>query len=153
MERLSLDTNILVYAADRDAGSKREVARELLSRAARTEGVLTQQVIGEFLNVACRMPDAGRKRLRSIAQELCLTFPVLSTPRELLFEAYGRAARFKLQYWDCVIASVCIANGVRWLVSEDLQDGLIMDGLEILNPFLPGNSARLLKAIGDGTPD
>lgn len=62
---------------------------------------------------------------------------MLATPKELLFEAFDRANRIGLQFWDSVIITVCLADGVDVLVSEDMQDGQNIDGLTILSPFQP----------------
>jgi predicted nucleic acid-binding protein len=151
MPRISLDTNILVYAADGEAGEKNRIARRVVGAAARSEGVLTQQVVGEFLNVSRRMQHLDQQRLRRIAAGLCAIFPLLATSREDLLEAFDRSIRLKLQYWDSVIAGVCLSNGVSYLISEDLQDGGRLDGLTVLNPFNPANEEQVvaLTAIAD----
>ena len=46
--RFSLDTNILVYAADRDSGDRHEQARKLLAGAAKRDCVLTGRVLAGF---------------------------------------------------------------------------------------------------------
>ena len=47
-QRFSLDTNILVYAVDRDAGARHEAARSIMLRAAQADCLLTLQALGEF---------------------------------------------------------------------------------------------------------
>ncbi|MEO6114274.1 MAG: PIN domain-containing protein [Sphingomicrobium sp.] len=146
--RFSLDTNILVYAVDPGAGTKNDIAKQILRSSAIGEGVLTQQVIGEFLNVSRRMAHLNQRRLRRIALGLSTTFPLLATSKELLFAAFDRSVRCNLQFWDSVIASVCIANGVSHLISEDMQDGRIIDGMAIVNPFLSTNRPVISELFG-----
>ncbi len=134
--RVSFDTNILVYAADPTAGARTDRARALLRAAAPEDSLLTQQVIGEFLNVSRRMSHLDQRRLRRIAVGFSATFPVVPTPRELLFAAFDRAGRYQLQFWDAVIATVCLSNNVEILISEDYQDRFSIEGLTILNPFV-----------------
>ena len=47
-ERLSLDTNILFYTIDADAGERHERAREIVDQAALGDCVLTLQTLSEF---------------------------------------------------------------------------------------------------------
>ena len=47
-ERITLDTNILVYAVDLDAGERNETARSVMGAAARKDCYLTVQALGEF---------------------------------------------------------------------------------------------------------
>jgi predicted nucleic acid-binding protein len=153
MARISLDTNVLIYAVDPGAGDKNLVARQIVRASAEADGVLTQQVIGEFLNVSRKMAHLNQRRLRRIALGLCSAFPILPTPRDLLFDAFDRAARFNLQFWDAVIATVCLSQGVSHLVSEDLQDGLLVEGLKVVNPFNPRNEVLVRELLGHPTAE
>ena len=63
--RFSLDTNILVYAVDRDGGERHWLSMELVGRAARRDCVLTVQALAEFFHATTRKnllvpSEAGR---------------------------------------------------------------------------------------------
>lgn len=149
MPRLSLDTNVLVYAVDKNAGEKNDIAVRMVRCLAQDGGVLTQQVIGEFLNVSRRMPHLNQRRLRRIAVGLTAVFPILATEKDLLFEAFDRSIRNQLQFWDSVIIGVCVSSGVTHLFSEDFQDRLVIEGLQILNPFNTSNYAAIDSLLKD----
>lgn len=143
MTRFSLDTNILVYAVDTTHQSKHDRAADLVVQAARSDSVLTQQVIGEFLNVSRKFTAKLHPFLRETAERYTRTFPIAQTLPAFLLPAFDRAGRFKLQFWDALIVGVCLANGVTHLLSEDLQDGQKIDGLTVIDPFMPANQATL----------
>lgn len=51
-------------------------------------------------------------------------------------EAMRIAARYKISFYDAVMIAVALANGATTLYSEDMHDGLLIDGkLTIINPF------------------
>lgn len=139
----SLDTNILVHAADPMLGDSHDRARDIVERAAAMDGVLTQQVIGEFLNVGHKSPRLDRRRVRNMTNGLCRVFPIISTKRETLFNAYELASRYRLQFWDAVIVAVCQANAVGVLFTEDMQDGQRIADVLILDPLKPENADRI----------
>ena len=145
--RVSLDTNILIYAVDRSAGERHRIARSLLTRAGGGRGVLTQQVIGEFLNVGRKTAQLDQRLLRRIAAGLCGVFPILPTRRETLFDAFDLAERHVLQFWDAVIVAVCGTNDVTALLTEDMNDGQVVAGVTILNPFRADNEARITSLL------
>jgi predicted nucleic acid-binding protein len=60
-----------------------------------------------------------------------------------LLAALACADRFRLQYLDALIAIVSRAAGATLLLSEDMQDGLDMEGLVVANPFIPANADRI----------
>ncbi len=44
--------------------------------------------------------------------------------------------KYSLSYWDSLICAAALEAGCAKLLSEDMQDGLVIDGrLEIVNPF------------------
>lgn len=58
---------------------------------------------------------------------------------------------FELQFFDALIAAVAARAGATMLLSEDMQDGLEIDGLRIINPFAAANDPLIddyLTSIG-----
>ena len=147
---LTVDTNVLVYTVDPTHLSKHQVAIETLDRLSLGEHGLTQQVLSEFLNVCRRQDTALHGDLRRTAERYARIFPLMPTPANLLFSAFDRANRVKLQFWDALIVTVCLANGVTHLLSEDMQDGQNIDGLTIVNPFNPDNHATIDRLLAEG---
>jgi predicted nucleic acid-binding protein len=143
MVRLSLDTNILVYAIDPTHAGKHARAKQLVQRAAHASAALTQQVLGEYCNVALRRRPEEQAKLRESAEAYGRIFQILPTVPATILNAYDRAVRYKLQFWDAVILSVCLEHGCTHLLSEDLQDGQVIDGVTVLNPLLEANDAKL----------
>jgi predicted nucleic acid-binding protein len=41
-------------------------------------------------------------------------------------------------YWDSAIVAAALALGCRELYTEDMQNGLVINGLRLINPFLAG---------------
>lgn len=143
MTRISVDTNLLVYAIDKDDFSKHLRATEILRRLAQADHVITQQALGEFMAVVRRRPAARDLPIPMMFDRLLSFYKIIATPLSALLTAYARASRYKLQYWDSLIVTVCLANGVTHLLSEDMQDGQNVDGLTIVNPFNPDNLATV----------
>lgn len=126
-----LDTNILVYAfAENDA--RNEAAVLLLQEG----GVISVQVLNEFVNVS-------RKKLKrpwdEIESELAVIRALLAPPLGLTMRhhemAVSIAKRFGFGLYDSlIVASAALAN-CSVLYTEDLQDGQIIEGVTIRNPF------------------
>lgn len=147
MTRISVDTNLLIYAIDKDDSSKHRRAIDILRRMSDSDHVIAQQVLGEFLAVVRRRPAARGLAIGMMFDRLLTFYKIVATPSDVLFPAYERATRYKIQFWDALIVTVCLANGVRHLLSEDLQDGQQIDGLTILNPFTPNNKAAIDRLL------
>src|SRR5206468_8462989 len=132
-----VDTNVLVYAEDRDAKTKDEVDRDLLVRLwdAR-EGVLSVQVLQEFYVSVTRKlkkPVTSAKALDII--EEYLTWTVVENTGRLLLEAIALQQRVQLSFWDSLIVQAAIEAGCDRLYSEDLTAGQKLGSVVVVNPF------------------
>lgn len=133
--RRFLDTNVLVYADDHDAGAKRARARDLLADAlASGEGVLSTQVLQEFFAAATRKlhvdPAVARRKIEILAE-----MDVVILDRDLILGAIDLHRLHSLAFWDALILRAAAVAGCGVLLSEDLQHGQVIDGVRIENPF------------------
>jgi predicted nucleic acid-binding protein len=139
MTRVALDSNILIYAELEPDSDKGKLSANLILRAAR-DGVIPVQVLGEYLRFVQRrqptnFPEAVRQA--SIYRTLFLTPPTTSAT---IGKACELAHGHRMQLWDCVVCAASIEAGARVLMTEDMQDGRIIGGLRLMNPFAPANT-------------
>ena len=132
-----VDTNILLYAHDRDAGPKQVVAAQLLATLwDEHRGIVSPQVLQEFLVNALRKLRnplnlaQAREIVRSYGLWVRHDASVAHILRALeLMELTGYG------FWDSQIIASAEAAGAETLYSEDMQDGRTIAGLTIRNPF------------------
>lgn len=136
MPRAFVDTNILVYAADKasPASQKTLIARGLLLQ----RGLhLSVQVLNEF-TVNARNPSKLNLSTHEELQwiESWLLFPVHPMTAETFLSARLFHERYQVSHWDGLILAAAKEALCEKLYSEDLQSGRIYDGTEVINPFL-----------------
>jgi len=137
--RAFLDTNIFVYAVDQGAGKKQTIADALIARAIdRRDGVVSCQVVQEFLNVALgkfKVPltaEQARLYVSSVFRPLLAVQPSLG----LFSDAIDIRSRHKLSWYDSLIVAAAVEAGCSVLYTEDLSHGMKINGVQIENPFL-----------------
>lgn len=145
---IALDTNILIYGMIEAQDPRHFLALELIEQLAIAQVIVPLPVFGEFLN-ACRK----RKLMPSDeAQNCCrLWTDVYDCPSAIFPDYVGAArasARYNFQYFDALILVISRRAGATILLSEDMHDGLVIDGLTIVNPFVAGNDAQIAAALG-----
>ncbi|MBN1652734.1 MAG: PIN domain-containing protein [Deltaproteobacteria bacterium] len=132
-----VDTNILIYAEDRDALAKHEVARELVIQLwEKREGVVSVQVLQElYVNVTRKLkkPVTSAKALEIIREYL--TWTVVDNTGALLTSAIVLQQRTRLSFWDSLIVQAAIDGGCDRLYSEDLNPGQRFGEVVVINPF------------------
>jgi predicted nucleic acid-binding protein len=133
-----VDTNILVYAYDADAGKKREIARDLLARLWSTrEGTLSTQVLQEFyVTVTRKLPHPLDHPTARRVIDTYRTWPVQPIDVAAILAASRVEDRWHLSFWDALIVTAAKQSGAGRIFSEDLQAGQVVDGIVIENPFV-----------------
>ena len=125
-----LDTNVILYLLDE--GPKADIAETLVARGA----TISVQVLNESL-VNCR-------RKAGLSWEEAATFlegmRALCPVEDLTVQTHdvGRALaeRYGFSIYDAMIVASALVAGCTTLWSEDMQDGLLVEGqLCIVNPF------------------
>ena len=134
-ERVFIDTNVIVYADDLDAGAKRERAREILQQVfIDGNGVVSTQVLQEFFVAATRKlgvaPEVARRKV-----ELLARLDVVTIETSLILDAIDLHRLHPISFWDSLIVQSAVASGCRRLLTEDLQSGRNIAGVRIENPF------------------
>jgi len=137
--RFFLDTNIFVYSFDERARGKARRAAELIRRALESgKGTISYQVVQEFFNVALRR-FAKPMSVAEAEQYLGTVFRPLLTvhsSQNLFAEALRLANRYQLGWFDALIVASAAEGECSILYTEDMQHGLEVGRLRVVNPFL-----------------
>lgn len=141
-QRITLDTNLLVYAVDTGAKEKHAKAQRLVELALKADCVLTLQALGEFYFAVTRkgkLPAAEAKAQVEAWQEV---FPVVVATPSTLNRAMTATVLQQIGFWDALLWATARDAGVTLLLSEDLSSGSVLAGVRIVNPLahkdLPG---------------
>jgi predicted nucleic acid-binding protein len=126
------DTNVLVYAAVKN-DRRSERAEQLLA----VEGVISVQVLNEFVSVARRKYQMSWKALDVALQWIRFLCPDVVPVRIETHEiAVKIAERYEYRIYDSLIIASALEARCEVLYSEDLQDGQEIDGrMTVRNPF------------------
>ncbi len=131
-----VDTNVLIYAHDVDAGRKHDTARKLLLELwSEREGVLSTQVLQEFYVNATR--KIARPLSRESARLVVSSYAVWCidmTPNEIAV-AFQIEDASKIGFWDALIIATALKSGASRILSEDLNAGQTFSGIRVDNPF------------------
>jgi predicted nucleic acid-binding protein len=136
-DKVFVDSNVLIYAHDLDAGVKNRKAAGILdSLWDLNQGVLSTQVLQEFyVNVTRKIVrPLPRKSARAVVDAYAL-WCVPTTAAELI-TAFRIEDEARISYWDALIVAAALKAGATHIFSEDLNSGQVIAGILIENPFL-----------------
>ena len=136
-DKVFVDTNIIVYSYDRDAGKKYQIASKLVKDLWHSGlGVLSTQVLQEFFVTVTNKisPPLDIAKVRGIVKNLSKWNIVINDVNTIL-TAIEIHDEHKFSFWDSMIIASAVNGGATTLLSEDLSDNQAIEGLTISNPF------------------
>ena len=136
-DKIFVDTNVLVYAHDVDAGQKHQIAQQLLTDLWNNRtGVLSVQVLQEFYVTVTRklIHHLSAKEARNIIRNYLTWHIEINDPLSVL-NASRIEEKCKLSFWDALIVAAASKANVSKILTEDLNAGQIINGILIENPF------------------
>jgi predicted nucleic acid-binding protein len=132
MNRIALDSNILIYNHSLDNENKRLIARNFFKE----NPIVSSQVISEYLNVMRRNFKMQKQELMylcSLWLEKCSIQPVVLSTLKF---AQDLVSRYDFQIFDSLIIAAALEANCSILYSEDMQNGQVIENtLNIVNPF------------------
>jgi predicted nucleic acid-binding protein len=140
MTRVALDSNILLYAELEPGAEKGKRAIDILVRADHY-GVIPVQCMGDFLRVVQRRAPASFPVALKQVELYRAAFLTPPSTDEHMAMAGELAAVHGLQIWDALICVVAERSGAKALLTENLQDGRVLNGFRLINPFASENAA------------
>jgi predicted nucleic acid-binding protein len=135
--RTFVDSNVLIYAHDVDAGRKHDVAQERLRELwAERTGVLSTQVLQEFyVNVTRKIrKPLPKPAARAVVSNYAVWCVDSTTPADMA-AAFQIEDEAKISFWDALIIAVAAKSGAKRVLSEDLNPEQSIAGVTIENPF------------------
>lgn len=131
-----IDTNLLIYAHNLEDEAKERRAKEwLLSLARFGVGRVNLQVLNEFTNVMLRrrwLPT--EQAVFDVADRYAVLGNSPVTDVEVA-SARLILRRYRFSWWDSLLLASALELGCTHFLSEDLQDGQVIAGLTIVDPF------------------
>ena len=137
-DKIFVDTNILIYAHDLDAGPKHREAATIVKKLWEEEtGVISTQVLQEFyVNVTRKIAKPlSRAQARGVVKNYFHWHVERNEPDTILI-ASDIEERHLLSFWDALIIASAHEAKVEKILTEDLTHNQVIEGIRIENPFI-----------------
>jgi len=133
-DKVFLDTNILIYSQRSDDSAKRSVSQTLIQNGG---FAISTQSFNELCNVFIRKYKVDVSKIFEIIYVISeLAQEVFIINENTILSALNVHKKYKFSYYDSLIIASALECDCRYLFSEDMNDGqIINDRLTILNPF------------------
>ena len=136
--KVFVDTNILIYAHDLDAGQRNTLSADILRDLWENRiGIISTQVLQEFyVNVTRKIENPLPKSKARGIIESYLAWPVELNDAKTVLAASEIEERHMLSFWDALIVASARNAEAEKILTEDLNHGQQIEGILIENPFV-----------------
>jgi len=133
--KIFIDTDVLVYTIDKKDPEKYRISREVLKEVVTKQvPVISTQVLQELYN-----PTTTKLKIDKIVAKNVVhsyrNMEIVTADLFLIEQAIDISLLFQLSFWDSLIVAAAEQSNCSYLLSEDLNDGQKVRGIQVLNPF------------------
>jgi predicted nucleic acid-binding protein len=143
MNRISLDSNMLIYAEGTDDVAKRDIILNIVDRIGFKSLILTMQAAGETMNWLVRKAKLSRSEAANRVDRWFSQAEAAPVSVSAFKQACRLSVEHQMQVWDAVILAASAEAGAIILMSEDMQHGFSWGGVTVVNPFMLSEKQRL----------
>lgn len=134
--KVFFDSNILIYFVDERDSRKQEIAKNIISDAVQNKnGMISTQSLQEFYNVITKKMNCPKDKAKELVKMFSELFPVTQVTVPLILKAIDISIKDGFSFWDSLILSAANDTGCILVYSEDMNNGQIICGTKVLNPF------------------
>lgn len=130
MAKPFIDSNVVLYLFSSDT-LKADRAESILQSG----GLISVQVLNEVASVCLRKLKMTWEEIDTVLETLKSTCEVLPVTLASHEKAVELAKRFQISLYDGNIVATAILCGADTMFSEDMQNGMSMETVTVVNPF------------------
>ena len=138
-ELFLIDSNLLVYAYEKEGSAKKEKAKELLNECLSGERqfAISSQNLSEFVSATTRKGKLSIEEARNFVIKLSKFegFRKINYRVETLPFALEIVQQFKASFWDSLLAATMRENGIFNIYTENVKD-FKMPWINAVNPLI-----------------
>jgi predicted nucleic acid-binding protein len=138
--KIFIDTNIFVYILDRYDKSKQKIAKKTLENIVENDiAVISTQVLQEFYNICTIKLHIIPLRVKGYIHNYSENLEVVQNSSEIIERGIDISIISQISFWDALIIASAEYSKCSEIITEDLNDGQIINGIRIRNPFVTNN--------------
>ena len=140
-EKISIDTNIIVYVYDNSKKEKHQICKDLLKECWENKNkfVISIQNLSEFYLVTTKKitNPIKKDKIEKIIKEFIEFdgWQKLISKGSTILNAIKLSVKYNVSYWDSMIAAVMIENNINKIFTENIKDFSKIKEIEATNPL------------------
>jgi predicted nucleic acid-binding protein len=132
-DKAFIDTNVFIYYQRSDDMTKHQISEDTINFF---DCVISTQVLNEIGNLLTKKYPTPLAGVVQFLQDIIDISELVVISEDHVIKALRLTQRYSVSYYDALMTIAALETNCKYLVSEDMQDGLVIDSrLEIVNIY------------------
>ena len=135
-DKIFVDSNIWLYLFLQEHEQKYKLVEDFfIKNSVNSTFVITYQIINEASNILLKNGYTEAKIKENIEYmfKICT---IQDFTKDIILLASSMREKYSLSFWDSIVAGSALFSGCNILVSEDMQDGLIVNNTLLIKNII-----------------
>jgi predicted nucleic acid-binding protein len=133
--KIFIDSNILVYTMDINNPNKQKIAQKIFKEIGNNEKpVISTQVLQEFYSACTTKLKTDKLLVKNVLHSFN-NMEIVQVSIDIIEQGIDVSILSQISFWDGIIIASAEHAKCSVIISEDLNNGQIIRGIEIKNPF------------------
>jgi predicted nucleic acid-binding protein len=132
-DKAFIDTNVFIYYQRSDDINKHKISKDAINAF---DCVISTQVLNEICNLLTHKYPTPLSEIKKYIMDIIASSDMVIITYPLIQQALEVFNKYSISYFDALMVAAALEINCKYLISEDMQDGLIIDNkLQILNIY------------------
>jgi predicted nucleic acid-binding protein len=142
--KIFIDTNIFVYTLDKYDKNKQKTARKLIKTIVENEiAVISTQILQEFYTICTKKLHLEPFKIKGYVHNYSENLEVVQNSSDIIERGIDISIISQISFWDALLVAAAEYSKCLEIITEDLNDGQIINGIRIRNPFIAPQKSRI----------
>ena len=123
-DKAFIDTNVFIYIQRTDEPNKSEISEKTIDFF---DCFTSTQVLNETCNILTRKYPAPKEKIKRVLHSIQECCTMLTVTNDYPGKALDYHSKYSISYYDALMVVAALEANCKYLISEDMQDGLIID--------------------------
>ena len=132
-DKAFIDTNIFIYIQRTDEPMKTKISEKTI---AFFDCFTSTQVLNETCNILTKKYPSPKDKVKRVLHSIQKSCTMVTVTNDYPAKALDYQSKYSISYYDALMIVAALKANCKYLISEDMQDGLIIDKkLQIVNIY------------------
>jgi predicted nucleic acid-binding protein len=132
-DKAFIDTNVFIYIQRTDVPNKTKISEKTIDSF---ECIASTQVLNEICNILTRKYPSPKEKVKHVLHSIQENCTMITVTNDYPDKALDYHFKYAISYYDALMVVAALEANCKYLISEDMQDGLIIDNkLQVVNIY------------------